>query len=99
EVNGSAAQRRMCGIDVRLEVVDGGCGMVELRSLRHAHHDGRRAALEKRHLGRRLEEKRHPERVAVETDGAVEVAGADEDLADRREAEWRRGSGHTAGSC
>src|SRR5947199_411867 len=68
---------------------------IELGRFGDAEHDGRRAALEERHLGRRLEEKRHGECVAVEADGAVEIAGADEDLADGGETELRGCSGHS----
>src|SRR5213079_2878823 len=49
--------------------------------------NGRGAALEESHLGRRLEEKRHAEGVAIEADGAVEIASSHKDLADSRQTE------------
>src|SRR5206468_12907717 len=99
ELHGSRAQRCVRGRDVGHEIVDGGRGMVELWRFRDADQDGGRAALKERHLGRRLEKKRHAEGVAIKTDGAIEVLGPHEDLADRGEAELGRGSTHTAGSC
>src|SRR5205814_5390026 len=88
-----AAQRRVCGRDVRDEIVDDRRRVIELGRFGEAEHDGRRAALEERHLGRRLEQKRHAEGVAIEADGPLEIAGADEDLADGGEAELLGGRG------
>src|SRR2546421_199591 len=77
--------------------------VIEFGSFGDAEHDRRAAALEERHLGRRLEEKRHAERAAVETNGAIQVPRPDEDLADRGETELRGCGSHCsppgAGSC
>jgi hypothetical protein len=81
ELHAAVAQRAMGRGDVGNEVVDDGCGVVELGLLGHTQHDADLAALEEGHLRRRLEEERHAEDIAIEADGAVEINSADEDLA------------------
>src|SRR5213593_2044925 len=95
ELHAPAAQRRVRRCDVRYEVVHDRRRVVEFGRLGDTEHEGRRTALEERHLRRRLEEKGHAQRVAVEADGAIEVAGANEDLADGGETELRGCRGHT----
>src|SRR5438270_7641456 len=97
ELHTPTAQRRVGEGDVGDEVVDERRRVVELAGLGDAQHDHRRATLEKGHSGD-LKEEWHAERVTIEADGAVEILRADEDLADRGEAEWLSGGRHVAPS-
>src|SRR2546426_9971859 len=103
ELDAPAAQRRVRRIDVRDEGVDERRRAVEFGRLGDAEHESRRTALEERHLRRRLEEKGDAQRVAVEAHGAIEIAGADEDLPDGGKAELCGRGGHCSppgpGSC
>src|SRR5690606_3321800 len=86
-------QRCMRVADVVHAVVEDGCGVVERRLFRTCEHQTDAGAVEERHV-RHLEQEAEAEHIAVEGDGAVEVAGRDRDLADRREAERRGACGH-----
>src|SRR5882762_8661473 len=99
ELHRALVQRGVCRRDVRNEVVNDRRRVVQFWGLGNAEENGRCAALKKRHLWRRLEEKRHTKRVAVKPDGAVEILGPHEDLADSGQAELLGGGSHTAGSC
>src|SRR5437763_16884747 len=77
-------------LDVIDFVVDDRSRMIELRPICRPQHDPNAAAIEERHVRRRLKKKRHAEDVAIERDRAVEVFYVDENLADLRKRRTNR---------
>jgi len=58
--------------------------VVEVRPVGDPQHDANSAAIEKRHVGRRLKKKNHAERIAIKSDRPIEVLHVDKDLSDLR---------------
>src|SRR6185503_6844869 len=69
-------------LDVLDLVVNDRSRMLEVGTIRNTQHEANAPAIKESHVWRRLEQKRHPKHVSIESNRAIQVFDVDEDLAD-----------------